>query len=59
MTENKLKSLIQEEIKVSMRKGDKEKTTTLRMAISEIKKEEMQYLKTSYYFIACLGFRLE
>ena len=41
MTENKLKSLIQEEIKVSMKKGDKEKTTTLRMAISEIKKEEI------------------
>ena len=40
MTENKLKSLIQEEIKVSMKKGDKEKTTTLRMAISEIQKEE-------------------
>ncbi|SVA19205.1 uncharacterized protein METZ01_LOCUS72059, partial [marine metagenome] len=28
MTENKLKSLMQEEIKVSMKKGDKEKTTT-------------------------------
>lgn len=41
MTENKLKSLIQEEIKVSMKKGNKEKTTTLRMAISEIKKEEI------------------
>ncbi len=41
MTENKLKSFIQEEIKVSMKKGNKEKTTTLRMAISEIKKEEI------------------
>ncbi len=41
MTENKLKSLMQEEIKVSMKKGDTDTTTTLRMAISEIKKEEI------------------
>ena len=42
MTEEKLKPRIQEEVKSSMKKGDREKTTTLRMAISEIKKEEIE-----------------
>ena len=42
MTEEKIKPLIQEEVKFSMKKGDREKTTTLRMAISEIKKEEIE-----------------
>ena len=42
MTEEKIKLLIQEEVKSSMKKGDREKTTTLRMAISEIKKEEIE-----------------
>ena len=42
MTEEKIKPLIQEEVKFSMNKGDREKTTTLRMAISEIKKEEIE-----------------
>ena len=42
MTEEKIKPLIQEEVKSSMKKGDREKTTTLRMAISEIKKEEIE-----------------
>ena len=42
MTEDKIKPLIQEEIITSMRMKEKEKTTTLRMAISEIKKEEIE-----------------
>jgi uncharacterized protein YqeY len=42
MTEEKIKPLIQEEVKTSMRMGEREKTTTLRMAISEIKKEEIE-----------------
>ena len=42
MTEEKIKPLIQEEVKSSMKKGDREKTTTLRMAISEIKKAEIE-----------------
>ena len=42
MTEEKIKLLIQEEVKSSMKKGDREKTTTLRMAISEIKKEDIE-----------------
>ena len=42
MTEEKIKLLIQEEVKSLMKRGDREKTTTLRMAISEIKKEEIE-----------------
>tara|TARA_B100001123_G_scaffold82851_1_gene94491 strand:- start:7352 stop:7807 length:456 start_codon:yes stop_codon:yes gene_type:complete len=42
MTEEKIKPLIQEEIKSSMKMGEREKTITLRMAISEIKKEEIE-----------------
>ena len=41
MSEENIKSLIQEVIKSSMKKGEKEKTTTLRMAISEIQREEI------------------
>lgn len=41
MSESSIKPLINEAIKSSMKSGDKEKTTTLRMAISEIKKEEI------------------
>ena len=41
MSPENIKPLIQEAIKSSMKSGDKEKTTTLRMAISEIKKEEI------------------
>ena len=41
MSPEKIKPLIQEAVKSSMKSGDKEKTTTLRMAISEIKKEEI------------------
>ena len=41
MAENSIKPLISEAIKTSMKSGDKENTTTLRMAISEIKKEEI------------------
>ena len=40
MSEENIKPLIQEVIKSSMKKGEKEKTTTLRMAISEIQREE-------------------
>ena len=40
MAENSIKPQINEAIKTSMKSGDKENTTTLRMAISEIKKEE-------------------
>jgi len=41
MSPENIKPLIQEAVKSSMKSGDKEKTTTLRMAISEIKKEEI------------------
>jgi len=41
MSEENLKPLIQEVIKSSMKNGEKEKTTTLRMAISEIQREEI------------------
>ena len=41
MAENSIKPQINEAIKTSMKSGDKENTTTLRMAISEIKKEEI------------------
>ena len=41
MTENALKLLIQEAVKSSMRNREKEKTSTLRMAISEIQREEI------------------
>ena len=41
MADNSIKPLISEAIKSSMKSGDKENTTTLRMAISEIKKEEI------------------
>ena len=41
MEDNSLKILIEEAIKVSMKSGEKEKTTTLRMAMSEIKKQEI------------------
>tara|TARA_B100001750_G_scaffold238576_1_gene245265 strand:+ start:1434 stop:1889 length:456 start_codon:yes stop_codon:yes gene_type:complete len=41
MADNLIKPLISEAIKFSMKSGDKENTTTLRMAISEIKKEEI------------------
>ena len=36
-----IKTLIEEAVKSSMREKNKEKTTTLRMAISELKKEEI------------------
>ena len=38
---NSIKSLLEEAVKNSMRDRNKEKTSTLRMAISEIKKEEI------------------
>ena len=41
MTENALKLLIQEAVKSSMRNREKEQTSTLRMAISEIQREEI------------------
>ena len=41
MEDNSIKLLIEEAIKVSMKNGEKEKTTTLRMAMSEIKKQEI------------------
>ena len=41
MEDNSLKIQIEEAIKVSMKSGEKEKTTTLRMAMSEIKKQEI------------------
>lgn len=41
MSEENIKPLIQEVIKSSMKKGEKEKVTTLRMAISEIQREEI------------------
>ena len=41
MTENVLKLLIQEAVKSSMRNREKEQTSTLRMAISEIQREEI------------------
>ena len=54
MTEEKIKPLIQEEVKSSMKKGDREKTTTLRMAISEIKKEENKIIKEEKKLIRSL-----
>ena len=36
-----IKSLIEENVKTSMKERNKEKTLTLRMAISELKKEEI------------------
>ena len=41
MSEENIKPLILEVIKSSMKNGEKEKTTTLRMAISEIQREEI------------------
>ena len=41
MSENALKLLIQEAVKSSMRNREKEQTSTLRMAISEIQREEI------------------
>ena len=41
MSEENIKLLIQEVVKSSMKNGKKEKTTTLRMAISEIQREEI------------------
>lgn len=41
MSESLIKPLINEAIRSSMKSGDKENTTTLRMAMSEIKKEEI------------------
>mgnify|MGYP003323055478 CR=1 FL=1 len=38
---NNIRPLIEEAVKVSMRARDKEKTSTLRMAVSELKKEEI------------------
>ena len=38
---NTIRPLIEEAVKVSMRARDREKTSTLRMAISELKKEEI------------------
>lgn len=38
---NTIRPLIEEAVKVSMRARDKEKTSTLRMAVSELKKEEI------------------
>ena len=41
MEDNSLKLLIEEAIKVSMKGGERERTITLRMAMSEIKKQEI------------------
>ena len=41
MEDNSLKLLIEEAIKVSMKGRERERTTTLRMAMSEIKKQEI------------------
>ena len=38
---NTIRPLIEEAVKISMRASDKEKTSTLRMAVSELKKEEI------------------
>ena len=38
---NTIRPLIEEAVKISMRARDKEKTSTLRMAVSELKKEEI------------------
>ena len=38
---NIIRPLIEEAVKVSMRARDKEKTSTLRMAVSELKREEI------------------
>ena len=42
---NTIRPLIEEAVKVSMRERNKEKTSTLRMAISELKKEEIDTRK--------------
>ena len=42
---NIIRPLIEEAVKVSMRERNKEKTSTLRMAISELKKEEIDTRK--------------
>tara|TARA_B100000965_G_scaffold405435_1_gene439564 strand:+ start:136 stop:588 length:453 start_codon:yes stop_codon:yes gene_type:complete len=42
---NSIKSLLEEAVKNAMRDRNKEKTTTLRMAISELKKEEIDSRK--------------
>ncbi len=41
MDKNGLKSLIQQAVVTALKSGEKEKTTTLRMAVSEIQKEEI------------------
>ena len=41
MSEENIKLLIQEAVKSSMKRGERERTTTLRMAISEIQKDEI------------------
>ena len=41
MDKNGLKSLIQQAVVTALKGGEKEKTTTLRMAVSEIQKEEI------------------
>ena len=38
---NTIRSLIEEAVKLSMRERNKDKTSTLRMAVSELKKEEI------------------
>ena len=38
---NTIRPLIEEAVKISMRARDKEKTSTLRMAVSELKREEI------------------
>ena len=42
---NTIRPLIEEAVKASMRERNKEKTSTLRMAISELKKEEIDTRK--------------
>ena len=41
MSKNKLKSLIQTSVNKALKSGEKEKTTTLRMSLSAIQKEEI------------------
>ena len=41
MTDNSLKPLLQEAVNSFLKAQEKEKTVTLRMALSEIKKEEI------------------
>lgn len=38
---NTIRPLIEEAVKLSMRERNKDKTSTLRMAVSELKKEEI------------------